>query len=189
MPHQKLQNADLAQLLKRIAAGDKQAFALFYNALEKPVYRFIASKMNDPHESADIQHDVFMEIWHVAGRFEGRSTVKTWVFGIAYRKTMDHFRKHKRVDLTDEVEERVDDSPDAVACLAASQEGAHLKQCLGELKPQMRSAVELAFFEDLTYPEIAEIAGVPEGTIKTRVYHAKKLLLRCLSARMQGTQA
>ncbi|MEM6578200.1 MAG: RNA polymerase sigma factor [Pseudomonadota bacterium] len=184
-----MQNAELVQTLERIADGDKRAFALFYDALEAPIYRFIASKMNDPHEAADIQHDVFMEIWRAAGRFEGRSTVKTWVFGIAYRKTMDHFRKSKRVDLTDEIDERVDDAPDAVACLAASQEAAHLKVCLNELKPQMRSAVELAFFEDLTYPEIAEIAGVPEGTIKTRVYHAKKLLLRCLSARMQGAQA
>ncbi|MEL7013304.1 MAG: RNA polymerase sigma factor [Pseudomonadota bacterium] len=188
MTQQKPQNAQLAQLLQRIAAGDKQAFAAFYKAMEKPLYRFIASKMNDPHEAADIQHDVFMEIWHAAGRFEGRSTVRTWVFGIAYRKTMDYFRKHKRVDLTDEVDERIDDSPDAASCLAAAQEASHLQHCLGELKPQMRSAVELAFFEDMTYPEIAEIADVPEGTIKTRVYHAKKLLLRCLSARMQGAQ-
>ena len=188
MPDHTSQNAELAKLLDRIAAGDKRAFASFYETLEAPVYRFIASKMNDPHEAADIQHDVFIEIWRSAGRFEGRSTVKTWVFGIAYRKTMDYFRKHKRVDLTDEVDDRVDDSPDPAACLAASQEAAHLKFCLDELKPQMRAAVELAFFEDLTYPDIAEIAGVPEGTIKTRVYHAKKLLLRCLSARMQGAQ-
>ena len=183
-----MQNAELAKFLDRIAAGDRTAFASLYEALEAPVYRFIASKMNDPHEAADIQHDVFMEIWRSAGRFEGRSTVKTWVFGIAYRKTMDHFRKHKRIDLTDEVDERIDESPDAAACLAASEEASHLKFCLGTLKPQMRSAVELAFFEDLTYHEIAEITGVPEGTVKTRVHHAKKLLLRCLSDRMQGIQ-
>lgn len=181
-----MQNVELAELLNRIAEGDKRAFATFYQAMELPIYRFIASKMNDPHEAADIQHDVFMEIWRAAGRFEGRSTVKTWVFGIAYRKTMDHFRKHKKMDLTDEIDDRVDDSPDAASCLAAAEEAAHLKACLSELKPQMRSAVELAFFEDLSYPDIAEIVGVPEGTIKTRVYHAKKLLLRCLSTRIKG---
>ncbi len=140
-----MQNAELARMLARMAQGDKTAFAAFYDALEAPIYRFIASKMNDPHEAADIQHDVFMEIWRAAGRFEGRSAVKTWVFGIAYRKTMDHFRPVRKLDLTDEVAERVDDSPDAVACLAASREAAHLKACLDELKPQMRSAVEPAF--------------------------------------------
>ncbi len=168
-----------------MAASDRDAFAAFYKALEKPVFRFIVSKMNDPHEAADIHHDVFMDIWRSAGRFEGRSTVKTWVFGIAYRKTMDHFRKHKRVDLTDEIDERVDDSPDAATCLASAQEAEHLRHCLDQLKPQHRAAVELAFYQDMTYGEIASVAEVPEGTIKTRVFHAKKLLLHCLSGRME----
>lgn len=178
-------NSELADLLRRMADGDRTAFAAFYKELEKPVFRFIVSKMNDPHEAADIQHDVFMDIWRSAGRFEGRSTVKTWVFGIAYRKTMDHFRKHKRVDLTDEIDERVDDSPDAATCLASAQEAEHLRYCMDQLKPQHRSVVELAFYQDMTYGEIATVAEVPEGTIKTRVFHAKKLLLHCLSSRME----
>lgn len=180
-----MQNSELANLLSRMADGDRTAFAAFYTELEKPVFRFIVSKMNDPHEAADIQHDVFMDIWRSAGRFEGRSTVKTWVFGIAYRKTMDHFRKHKRVDLTDEIDDRVDDSPDAATCLASAQEAEHLRYCMDQLKPQHRAAVELAFYQDMTYGEIATVAEVPEGTIKTRVFHAKKLLLHCLSARMK----
>ncbi|WP_135503860.1 RNA polymerase sigma factor [Roseovarius aestuariivivens] len=177
-------NAELAGFLARMAEGEKAAFAEFYKAMERPVYRFIASKLNDPFEAADIQHDTFMDVWCSAVRFEGRSAVKTWVFGIAYRKTMDHFRKHKRMDLTDEIDERVDDSPDAATCLAAAQEAVHLRHCLDQLKPQHRAAIDLAFYEDMTYGQIAEIAEVPEGTIKTRVFHAKKLLLHCLSARM-----
>jgi len=181
-----MKNADLSDLLSRMAGGDKAAFGAFYRALEKPVFRFIVSKLNDPFEAADIQHDVFMDIWRSAGRFEGRSAVKTWVFGIAYRKTMDHFRKHGRVDLTDDICDSADDSPDAVACIAATQEAEHLRFCLDQLKPQHRSAVELAFYEDMTYGEIADASDVPEGTIKTRVFHAKKLLLHCLTARMKG---
>ncbi|MEM7074103.1 MAG: sigma-70 family RNA polymerase sigma factor [Pseudomonadota bacterium] len=177
-------NADLVELLNRVAQDDRAAFAALYAALEKPVFRFIASKMNDFSEAGDIHHDVFMEIWRSAGRFEGKSTVKTWVFGIAYRKTMDYFRKHARIDLTDELDEQVDESPNPEMCLAASENAAHLHFCLDTLKPQHRSAVELAFFEDMTYGEIAEIADVPEGTIKTRIFHAKKLLLHCLSDRM-----
>jgi len=99
---------------------------------------------------------------------------------------MDHFRKHGRVDLTDDIGDSADDSPDAVACIAATQEAEHLRFCLDQLKPQHRSAVELAFYEDMTYGEIADASDVPEGTIKTRVFHAKKLLLHCLTARMKG---
>jgi len=60
---------------------------------------------------------------------------------------------------------------------------------MGELKPEHRSAVELAFYEDMSYGQISEVAGVPEGTIKTRIFHAKKLLMRCLQGRMKGALA
>ena len=180
---------DLLPLMPRIARGDKAAFSALYQALERPVFRFILSKLNDPHEAADILHEVFMEIWRTAGRFEGRSTVKTWILGIAYRKTMDHFRKSRRVSVTDDLPEREDDSPDALACLAAAEEAEHVRHCLGTLSPDHRSAIELAFYEDLSYPEIARITGAPEGTIKTRVFHAKKLLMHCLGLRMKGAPA
>lgn len=173
-------------LMKRTAGGDRRAFTSLYEALEKPVFRFIQSKLNDPHEAADVLHEVFMEIWRTAGRFEGRSSVKTWIFGIAYRKTMDHFRKTRRLSVSDDLPETQDDGPDALTCLAAAQEAEHVRHCLATLSFDHRAAIELAFYEDLSYGEIARLTGSPEGTIKTRVFHAKKLLLHCLGLRMKG---
>ncbi|MEO8530248.1 MAG: sigma-70 family RNA polymerase sigma factor [Deltaproteobacteria bacterium] len=178
-----------ADLLARIATGDKAAFTALYRMLERPVFRFISSKLNDPHQSADILHDVFMDIWRLAGKFEGRSSVKTWVLGIAYRKTMDHFRKHSRVSVTDDLPELADETPDAATCLVASQEASHVRDCLATLSVDQRMAIELAFYEDMTYGQIAEAAQVPEGTIKTRVFHAKKLLMHCLSGRLGRVSA
>lgn len=172
----------LAPLLPRIAEGDRAALADLYRALERPVFRFIRSKLNDPFESADILHDVFMEVWRSAGRFEGRSKVQTWVFGIAFRKTIDRHRKGARTDLTDQTPEVIDDAPDPEACLAAAQEALKVHQCLETLGSDHRAAITLAFWEDMSYREIAQVAGVPEGTIKTRIFHAKKLLMRCLGA-------
>ena len=182
-------DSDLSLLLRQSAGGDRAAFARLYQALERPVYRFILSRLNDPHEAADILNEVFMEIWRTAGRFEGRSTVKTWIFGIAYRKTMDHFRRTRRVTTTDDIPEQVDESPDALACLAAAEEAVHVPHCLGTLSADHRAAIELAFYEDLSYVEIARITGTPEGTVKTRVFHAKRLLLHCLGHRMKGAVA
>lgn len=167
-------------LMSAIAGGDKQALAALYRALEQPVFRFIRSRLNDPFEAGDILHDVFMDVWRSAGRFEGRSKVQTWIFGIAYRKVIDAHRRRGRVDVTDEFDDQIDDSPDAEACLASSEEAEHVRHCLGTLKDDHRAAIAMAFYEDMTYGEIAEVAGVPEGTIKTRVFHAKKLLMRCL---------
>lgn len=174
----------LEQLLSLMAGGDKAAFAAFYRNLEKPVYKFICSKLNDPHEASDILHEVFMDVWRSAGKFEGRSAVKTWVFGIAYRKTMDHYRKTGRVSVTDEIPEIEDDSADALSCLAATEEATHVRYCLDQLSTDHKMAIQLAFYEDMSYGQIAQTAGTPEGTIKTRIYHAKKILLHCLSGRL-----
>ncbi|MGI3164619.1 RNA polymerase sigma factor [Pseudooceanicola sp. 200-1SW] len=181
----------LAPLMAAIAAGDKAALSQLYQQMERPLYRFILSRLNDPHESADLLHDVFMEVWRSAGRFEGRSKVQTWIFGIAWRKVIDLRRKGARVDLPGETPEMEDDGPDGEAATLAAQEAAHLRHCLDELKADHRMAVSLAFYEDMGYAQIAEVAGVPEGTIKTRIFHAKKLLLRCLSGRVSrgGTPA
>ena len=110
-------------LLKRVADGDRQALAEVYRLMEKPVYRFIQSRLNDPFESSDILHDVFMEVWRSAGRFEGRSKMQTWIFGIAYRKVIDRHRKAGRTSLTDTPDENiVDDAASAESCLVASQD-------------------------------------------------------------------
>lgn len=180
-----MRDAELQTLMTRIAAKDKAAFSALYRELEKPLFRFVQQKLNDPFQSGDILHEVFLEVWRNADRFEGRSKVKTWMFGIAYRKVMDVFRKSARVDLTDEVPDQADDGPDGEACLIAAQNADHVRHCLDELKPPQRSAIEMAFYEDMSYREIADVTDVPEGTVKTRVFHAKQLLLRCLQGRLK----
>ena len=175
----------LAPLIPRIAAGDRTAFAELYRATETSVFKFIRSRLNDPFGAADILHDTYMDVWKAAGRFEGRSKVTTWIMGIAHRKVIDAYRRGGRTVLTDETPEMEDDAPSPEACLASAEEAEHVRHCLGKLKDEHRTAISLAFYEDMTYGEIAEVTGAPEGTIKTRVFHAKKLLMHCLSALVQ----
>lgn len=179
-----MNDADLKSLIHRIGSGDKDAIEVLYRQIEQPLYRFINIKLNDPFLSADILQEVFLDVWKGAAAFEGRSAVKTWMFSIAYRKVIDVFRKNARLTITDDLPEQVDDAPGAVEHIAAAEDAAHLQACLEQLKPDHRDAIDLAFYEDLSYREIAEITAAPEGTIKTRVFHAKKLLLHCLQSRM-----
>lgn len=173
------------QLMTRIAQGDKTAFAELYRAYEAPLYRFITSKLRDPFEANDVLHDVFMEVWRAAAKFEGRSAVKTWLFGIAYRKVMDRFRKSARTELTDEPPEEVDEQ-DGFCDLAQAQEAGHVRFCIETLKAAHRMVIELVFYQEMTCREVAETVDIPEGTVKTRLFHAKKLLMHCISGRMQG---
>lgn len=176
---------DPKQLIARVADGDEDAFAALYRALEQRVYRFILAKLNDPFEAADILNEVFLEVWRSADRYEGKSKPTTWIFGIAYHKVMDRYRRQKPEELTDPAElEATDDSADQAAVLGALEEAGHLRACLDQLKPAQRAVVELSFFEDLPYREIAEIIDRPEGTVKTRMMHAKEALRHCLSQRM-----
>jgi RNA polymerase sigma-70 factor, ECF subfamily len=182
-----IENDTAFSLLKRVSKGDETAFADFYNLFEKRLYLFIKSKLNDSFEAADILNETFLEVWRKAETFEGRSKVSTWLFGIAYYKTVDRMRKRTDIPMdSDNFPETADDSPDAMACLLTAEKSDHIKFCLDTLKAVQRAVMQLAFFEDLPYSEIALIVDCPENTVKTRMFHAKQAMKRCLSNRMGG---
>ena len=181
-----VEDIDGEALLRRIAAGEEAAMAEFYKSFKNPVYRFILSRMNDPFEAADILNEVMLEVWRGAGRFQGRSAVKSWIFGIARHKTLDRLRSRQRnaarageepsVDIADE------NAVDPTEAIAATQHAEFVRHCLDRMSEAHREVLHLTFFEDLTYGQIAEIAGCPEGTVKTRMYHAKRAMQHCLAA-------
>ncbi len=171
-----------AQLIDLIKTRNQAAFDEFYRRFEKKVYHFIRQKLNDPFEAYDILHEVFMEVWRQAERFEGRSKVSTWVFGIAFNKSVDRLRKRKHDQLDEEEYETQADEEglSPMELVSATEEATFLHKCVEALSEAQRAVVQLAFFEDMSYPEIAEIIGRPEGTVKTRIFHAKQALKRCV---------
>ena len=180
-----MSDIDGAQYLKKIGDGDEKAMADFYRLYENRLYKFILSKLNDSFEASDILNETFLEVWRKANTFEGRSKVTTWLFGIAYYKTMDRLRKKKPMLIDeDNFPEIVDETPDAMSCLLESESGAHVKHCLETLKDAHRTVMQLSFYDDMTYGEIAKIVDCPEGTVKTRMFHAKEAMKHCLQERM-----
>lgn len=170
-------------LVAAVACRDAAAFESLYRILQTPLYRFVHLRLNDPHRSADIIHEVFLEIWRNAASFRGQSSARTWIFAIAWRKVMDAFRQGDRLTYQENVPEQIDETINAVGAIAAAEDSRIVRDCLAGLSADHRIVLELTFFEEMSYSEIAEIAGVPEGTVKSRVYHAKQLMLRCLSAK------
>ena len=181
-----LDRDDERRLIEAIGAGDQAAFERFYMLYENRTFRFILTKLNDEAAAADILHEVMLAVWQSAGNFEGRSTLSSWVFGIAYRKIMDRYRRHSREDLVAEVPEQPDTGADQFDAVAAGDEAAILRRCMDGLSASQRAAVEMTFYEDMTYREIADALGCPEGTVKTRLFHAKHALKDCLDSKMGG---
>jgi RNA polymerase sigma-70 factor, ECF subfamily len=170
-----------AAILEQIAAGDEQALAQFYRRYESRLFRFICTKMPDQFEAADLVNEVFLEVWQKADQFKQRSKVSTWLFSIAYFKTVDRLRKIKPESLTDETMDKLeDDSPASLTCLIRAEQAEQVHYCIDTLKPTLRAVMELAFFEDMSYRDIAMVVNCPENTVKTRMFRAKQAMKKCL---------
>jgi RNA polymerase sigma-70 factor (ECF subfamily) len=125
-------------------------------------------------------HEVFLEVWRSAARFAGQSAVRTWMFAIARYKSIDVHRRSASVVIGGMDAALPDEAPGPHAVLEATSDAANLRACISQLSECQRSAIHLAFYEELAYDEIAAIEGVPVGTIKTRIHYAKRLLKRRL---------
>lgn len=182
MKHKEDDSFDRA-LLARVAVGDMKAMRALYDRQSNAIYRFARLRLSDQFEVADIVHETMLSAWRSAGSFEGRSSVRSWLLRLARNKIVDHIRKQSRVALAEPDETTASGEPDAEAVISATQDAERVRACVNRLPNGQRAVIQLAFFEELTYAEVAEIEDIPEGTVKTRIYHAKKLLMRCLSRR------
>ncbi|MBY5933556.1 sigma-70 family RNA polymerase sigma factor [Tateyamaria omphalii] len=170
-----------AALLARIGQGDMSAMKTLYEYHADAVARFVRPRVRDAAEADDIVHDTMLSVWRGAAGFQGRSSVRSWILTLARNKTVDHIRKQARVTLSEADDARVDDAPNPEAVMGAAQDAARLRACLDKLPDRQRAAIHLAFYEEMSCAEVAVVENVPEGTVKSRIYHAKKLLMRCLS--------
>ena len=177
---------DDLELLGRIARQDRVAFEKLYRRHYRRLFHFVTRIVRREDIAEEVVGDAMFAVWRGAGSFEGGSSVSTWLFAIGYRqalKALDRNRKHSVVDSDDEALAAVVDSdpvanPEAAAASAA--ETVRLQQAVASLGDHHRVVVELTALGH-TYPEIAEIVGVPENTVKTRMFHARQLMKRFLS--------
>lgn len=186
MPAQQpnVSDSDDAVLIAAIAAGDQRAFRTLFARHGERVFRYAWRLTRDEGKAEEVTNDVMLEVWRAAARFEGRSLATTWLLGITRNLAFNSMRRkqHDTVDLA-AVAEPADESAKAESA-ASARDGARLREALrgalARLSPEHRDVVELTFFHDCAYPEIAEIVGCPVGTVKTRMFHAKKQLQRLL---------
>jgi RNA polymerase sigma-70 factor (ECF subfamily) len=169
------------QLIGQIAAGDRRALGLLYGRHHVRVYRFLLRLSNNAANAEDLTSDVFLEVWKQAARFEGRSQVSTWMLGIARHKAMSALRRRSAEPLDDEVAEGiVDGSADAEAMLQEQETVTAIRQALTQLSATHREIVDLVYYHGKSIAEVAEIVGVPEATVKTRMFYARKRLAALL---------
>jgi RNA polymerase sigma-70 factor (ECF subfamily) len=172
---------DDVTLLRRVADGDRLAFEALYRAYRVRLARFLANLVRKPEVVEELIDDTMMAVWRGAEAYSGASRVSTWIFAIAYRKAL---RARQRLDepLDDrDAEARPSIEPSPEQLLGQSQARAALLSAMDGLSPNHRAVVDLTYFHEFDYREIAEIMACPVDTVKTRMFHARRLLRSALA--------
>ena len=168
-------------LVSRIAGGDRLAMQVLYARHHVRVYRFVLRLVRNEATAEDLISDVFLDIWRQAGKFEGRSAASTWMLSIARFKALSALRRRPEAELDEETTEQIEDhADDPETALAKKDKGAALRQCLAGLSADHREIIDLVYYHEKSVEEVAEIVGIPEATVKTRMFYARKKLSELL---------
>lgn len=170
-----------AVLMQRVQHGDRASLKLLYERHSLGLTGFAERMLGSPAEAADIVHDIFVSLWDGSAQFRRNTSLRAWLYTIARNKAIDRMRRGGRAISCEPDVNLPDRNPDPEMVAQTAQQRERVIACLAKLSDVHRRAVMLSFYEDFTYREIAVIEGTREGTIKSRVFHAKQLLMHCLS--------
>jgi RNA polymerase sigma-70 factor, ECF subfamily len=164
-------------LIERIAAGDKLAMQVLFARHRTPVYRWLYRFVGNETVAEDLLSDVFFDVWQQAGRFEGRSTVTTWLLSIARFKALSARRRRNHAELNETIETTVADTADnAEVALEKKHQGEVLRNALTKLSPEHREIIDLVYYHEKSVDDAAQILSIPPATVKTRMFYARKKL-------------
>jgi RNA polymerase sigma-70 factor (ECF subfamily) len=155
-----------------MARGEASAVAELYDRHAGPVYSLGRRILGDPQDAEDVVQEVFAQAWKQAARYEpGRGTVLSWLIVMTRTRAIDRLRTRRgRLPLPDSPTfERPDPGPGQEAGAISAERVRRLRTALEGLGQAQRTAIELAYFEDLSQTEIAARLQEPLGTIKTRI--------------------
>ena len=173
--------SDDARLLALVSAGDLHAFEQLYRAYHPRLKRFLANILRRPHLVDEVLNDTMMVVWRQPEKYNGKSKVSTWIYAIAYRKALKALRRRDEPIEDKTADARPSADPGPEQNVGQRQLQTLLLKAMGELSADHRAVVDLTYFHEIGYREIAEIMDCPVDTVKTRMYYARRHLKRVLS--------
>ena len=147
------------------------------------IYRFVLRLVRDQWKAEDLISEVFLDVWRQADRFEGRSTVSTWLLAIARFKALSALRRKPEEGLDEDAALEIEDLADnPEVTLEKKERSAVIRKCLMGLSAEHREIIDLVYYHEKSVEEVAKIVGIPENTVKTRMFYARKKLAEMLKA-------
>ncbi|WOJ91632.1 sigma-70 family RNA polymerase sigma factor (plasmid) [Methylocapsa polymorpha] len=168
-------------LIKQIATGDRLALDALYRRHGVRLYRFLLRLINNETIAEDIVSDVFFDVWQQAGRFEARSSASTWLFAIARFKALSARRGRQHLELGSDEAMIEDPSDDPENLMLKADKGKIIGRCLSKLSVLHREVIDLVYYHGKSIEEVGKILNIPENTVKTRMFQARKRLSELLA--------
>ncbi|MDY7098551.1 MAG: RNA polymerase sigma factor [Pseudomonadota bacterium] len=163
-------------------AGDREAFGQLHRRWNPQLARAALRLTGNPDTARDLTQECWLAIWKGIGRINHPSRFRSYAFGVLYRRGADHLRGviRSRGDVRDDAAEP--------SQLAQLDERTALLQAFAALPADQRLCAHLHFVEGFTLGEIAEVQGIPTGTAKSRLFHARRKLKAALSDKPQSDE-
>ena len=164
-------------LVESIADGNRTAMHILYARHNVRVYRFILRIVRDATMAEDLVSQVFLDVWRTATQFEGRSQVSTWLLSIARFKALTSLRQRRFEDIDqDDVREIPDGADTPETSLDRATTCEILRACVAKLSPAHREIINLVYYHEKSVEEVGAIIGIPQSTVKTRMFYARRQL-------------
>jgi RNA polymerase sigma-70 factor, ECF subfamily len=177
------QETDDRQLIARIADRDQAALRLLVGRHQLRVYRFLLRLVRNEAVAEELTNEVFMEVWRNAQRFEGNSAPQTWMLSIAHHRAVSSLRKRREEAWDEESAGALADEGDDPEVAAQKRDkSAAMRRCMEGLSAEHREIIDLVYYHELSIAEVAATVGIPENTVKTRMFYARKRLSELLKA-------
>jgi RNA polymerase sigma-70 factor (ECF subfamily) len=171
------------RLMERIATSDQTALRALFERHHHRVFKFILRLTRNESAAEDLVNEVFMEVWRNAGNFGGRSSVPTWILSIAHHRTVSSLRKRREESWDEETAGTLaDDRDDPEVSVQKQNKSEVMRRCMEQLSAEHREVIDLVYYHEMSITEVAGVVGIPENTVKTRVFHARKKLSALLQA-------
>lgn len=180
------------QLVGELRLGSVEAFNYLISLYHQPLFRFLTRLLGDREDAADALQEIFLKVFRSAARFEGKSSLKTWVYQIAIHEASNHrrwWRRHKSQETSLDaaptegrpdqatLAERLSDGRESPLELALlSEQRRQLQQALAQVPEPFHAVLVLREVEGFSYDEIAEILQVRIGTVKSRLLRGREML-------------
>ena len=188
---QDLSEETIADLLNQIAGGSDKAATMLYSHYHDFVFAFLRHTTGDQVAAEEASQEVFIDILRKPYSFNGASKFSTWLCSIAKNKGVDWMRKNRRMaslgeDYSEVSEQLVDPNADFVAKIEIGQDSEALRYCRDKLSEMHREVIFWVYFEDEGLETVAQKLNCPQGTVKSRLFHARKSLQQCLTRWIAG---